>query len=140
MMVCYSYGLSYTSFDFLNLALSELSSEDAELCVHVSVSVRNIGAVGGSEVVQLYVSYPPTGVTIPHRQLRGFAKVHDLAPGELKRVSIILDRYAFSYWDLAKKAWVIAAGTYGIYVGDSSENLLLEEAQVIKKKVHWTGV
>lgn len=134
------HGLSYTSFEFTDLTISEPSSDDAEVKVHVSLSVKNVGSVSGSEVVQLYVSYPPVGVTIPQRQLRGFVKVHDLTPGESRVVAIILDRYAFSFWDTGKGVWSIVSGTYGVFVGNSSDNLLLEGVSVVQKGLQWRGV
>lgn len=139
-MVNHRHGLSYTSFEFTDLAISEPSSEDIGFEVHVFLSVRNVGAVIGSEVIQLYVSYPPAGVTIPQRQLRGFAKVHDLTPGETREVVIILDRYAFSFWDVGKGAWVVVSGTYGISAGNSSDSLPLEGGMVVKRGLQWTGV
>lgn len=139
-MAYHSHGLSYTSFEFTDLTISEPSSDDVGFEVHISLSVRNVGPVIGSEVVQLYVSYPPTGNIIPHRQLRGFVKVHDLHPGESQEAVIALDRYAFSFWDAGKGVWTVGSGTYGISVGNSSDSLPLEGEVVMKRGLQWTGV
>lgn len=139
-MVGCSHGLSYTSFEFTDLTVSEPSSDDAGFCVRVSLSVQNVGRVSGSEVVQLYISYPSTGVTIPQRQLRGFVKIHGLAPGESKEAVITLDRYAVSFWDVTKSMWSVMTGTYGIFVGNSSESVLVEGILIISKSLQWTGV
>lgn len=134
------HGLSYTSFEFTDLAISEPSSDDVGFEIRISLSVRNVGPVIGSEVAQLYVSYPPTGHIIPQRQLRGFAKVHDLPPGGSKEAVIVLDRYAFSFWDAGKGVWVVGSGSYGISVGNSSDSLPLEGELVMKRGLQWTGL
>jgi hypothetical protein len=43
----------------------------------ISVTVQNAGSQKGSEVVQVYVTYPKTGISasMPLKQLRGFTKV-----------------------------------------------------------------
>lgn len=139
-MAYHRHGLSYTSFEFTDLAISEPSSDDVGFEVHISLSVRNVGPVTGSEVIQLYVSYPPTGNIIPQRQLRGFVKVHDLPAGESKEAVILLDRYAFSFWHAGKGVWAVGSGTYGISVGNSSDRLPLEGELVIQRGLQWTGV
>jgi hypothetical protein len=51
-----------------------------------SVTVRNTGKRPGVEVVQLYAADTATGVTLPARQLIGFARL-ELAPGASKTVT-----------------------------------------------------
>jgi hypothetical protein len=74
-------------------------------------------------VAQVYVSAPPSAGE-PPRQLKGFAKV-SLAPGETRRVTIVLDQRAFSVWDTPTQRWVMAPGQHQVAVGDSSRNLSL---------------
>jgi beta-glucosidase len=69
------------------------------------------------------VSAPATAGE-PPKQLKGFAKVA-VKPGETRRVSLTLDRRAFSIWDTAANRWSVAAGQHEILVGDSSRNLPL---------------
>lgn len=102
--------------------------------------MKNIGPVTGSEVVQLYVSYPDTGVTHPDLQLRGFAKVRDIAPGSSEKVTIELDKYAVSYWDVRKSAWRVTAGKYGLHAGFSSDNIVQTEEVEVKNAFVWSGL
>ncbi|MDX2053697.1 MAG: glycoside hydrolase family 3 C-terminal domain-containing protein, partial [Polyangiaceae bacterium] len=76
----FGYGLSYTTFEYSELELSQarISTSDT---LDVSVRVRNTGTSAGEEVVQLYVSDVEASVRVPHRELRGFARIY-LAPGE----------------------------------------------------------
>lgn len=136
----FGHGLSYTNFELSDLKISEPSSHDTAFKVEVTVSVKNTGAMAGSEVVQLYIAYPDVGVTIPKLQLRGFAKAHDLAPGESKTVIIHLDRYAISFWDTQKGQWMAKEGAYGILVGHSSLNLPLQGEVELKTSFWWKGI
>ncbi|KAI0340159.1 putative beta-glucosidase from glycoside hydrolase family GH3 [Trametopsis cervina] len=136
----FGHGLSYTDFDFSNLKLSPVSSHDASFSLDASVTVKNIGSVAGSEVVQLYITIPEIGLSTPKLQLRGFAKAKDLAPGASAAVSIHLDKYAVSYWDAVQDAWKAQAGTYEVLVGKSSDNIVLKSEFELKEDFSWTGL
>lgn len=83
---------------------------------------------------------PDIGLTTPKLQLKGFAKVHQLAQGESADVTIHLDKYAFSFWDESNEAWHIAAGKYGLHVGSSSDNLLLHGSFESRDSFLWSGL
>lgn len=104
------------------------------------MKVTNIGPVRGSQVVQLYIGYPDTGITHPSLQLRGFAKVHDMDPGAETTATIELDKYAVSYWDTPKARWNADAGNYEVQVGDSSDNLQLTTVFELKAGFFWSGL
>lgn len=104
------------------------------------MNVTNDGAVSGSEVVQVYVSLPEINLTTPRLQLRGFAKARNVAPGASARVSVTLDKYAVSYWDVVVDAWRAVAGTYRVYVGKSSAEMELEGSFVLEKGFTWKGL
>jgi beta-glucosidase len=115
----FGFGLSYTTFTFVNLQAP--STAQSGSTVSVSFDVTNTGSLEGAEVAQLYVSDPSAKATRPERELKGFEKVR-LAPGETKHISLTLDARAFSYWDEANKKWTIDPGKFVIRIGDSSEN------------------
>lgn len=127
----FGHGLSYTTFEMSNLQVQpQTETTNGAYTVGpsfnnilVRVAVKNTGPVTGAEVVQVYVSPAPTkdSVTRPVRELRGFAKVF-LRPGETQTVDIQLERkYATSYWNEREDAWVEEKGTYGVWVGSSSD-------------------
>jgi beta-glucosidase len=96
-----------------------------DVLVSVTVTVANTGERPGKEVVQLYVSYPEF-VGEPPRQLRGFEKI-SLDVGGSTMVEFDLMRKDLSYWDVVSQNWIVANGTYGVYVGSSSRNLKLQQ-------------
>lgn len=110
----------------------------------VSVDIKNTGALGGAEVLQLYLSYPgspsigsfslqgkewdfDTNMNdFPVKVLRGFEKIY-LKPDEIRRVYFNLTRRDLSYWDTRQQNWVMPTeGNFMIRVGSSSRDLRLE--------------
>ena len=51
----FGYGLSYTSFEYLNLQLSEKELTETG-SIKISFTLKNVGDYDGAEVVQLYIS------------------------------------------------------------------------------------
>jgi beta-glucosidase len=113
-MFPFGYGLSYTNFAFSSLHVTASAGPK----VTVTAKVTNTGKVAGSDVAQLYLGDPAVAGE-PPRQLRGFQKV-TLAPGKSATVTFTLDSRDLSFWSTAKNAWVEPAGTFQVYVGDSS--------------------
>jgi beta-glucosidase len=111
----FGYGLSYTKFAFRDLHAAKASGGG----ISVQVTVTNIGAVRGTEVVQCYLGFPAAAGESPW-QLRGFARV-DLAPKQSKTVSVALDSGDLATWDTATNQWRVAGGSYHLSVGDGSD-------------------
>ena len=114
----FGYGLSYTSFRKSNLALSasELSTNASTLSL--SLDVENTGDMKGSEVVQVYASFPALGVVMNEQRLIGFLKVV-LEPSETKTISldIPLSRLEVIPGDVLGLAEAkLLAGKYSIFV------------------------
>jgi beta-glucosidase len=93
--------------------------------VTVSFEVKNTGGRNGAEIAELYVGDPHASIPRPVKELKGFAKV-SLKPGESKRVSIHLDRRAFSFYDVGKKNWNAEPGAFDILIGGSSDKIQLQ--------------
>ncbi|KAF8163026.1 beta-glucosidase [Crassisporium funariophilum] len=138
----FGFGLSYTKFSLSNLSVTMIGTcEDSEsLQLQVAVVVNNEGDRMGSEVIQLYVSFPDIGLTTPGMQLKGFAKAGQVKSGSTATATISLDKYAFSFWDESKDMWHIAPGKYGLHVGVSSDNLVLHEVYEIEQHFLWKGL
>ncbi|KAI0027418.1 glycoside hydrolase family 3 protein [Vararia minispora EC-137] len=136
----FGHGLSYTSFEISQLAISPPSLSASDLALVLTLAIQNTGAVAGSHVVQIYVAMPDVGATTPRLQLRGFAKARDIAPGGTARVSVSLDRCAVGFWDERGGRWRGRAGTYGVFVGRSSCDLALEGTFELERDIEWTGV
>jgi beta-glucosidase len=111
----FGYGLSYTRFRFSGLQASTTANGG----MAVKVTVTNVGPVAGTDVVQTYLGYPAPAGEAP-RQLRGFTRV-TLAPQQSKSVLLTLAPGDLATWDTARSSWVVAAGSYQIFVGDGSD-------------------
>jgi len=121
----FGFGMSYTTFAFSNLRVSEGEPYT------VSFDVKNTGKRAGTAVAQVYVGDPSATVPRPVKELKGFARV-ELKPGESRPVSVPLDRRAFAYWDVATKDWKVDPGKFRVYVGDSSVNLPLQQEFTVR--------
>ena len=119
----FGHGLSYTTFDYSNVAVTaDSANADDEVRITVRVDVTNTGERVGSEVIQLYVR--PLGGLIerPDRELKAFEKVH-LDPGASHAVVLHLDSRCFAHFDTTTNEWQIEGGTYELLVGSSSRDI-----------------
>jgi beta-glucosidase len=120
-LFAFGHGLSYTTF-----AYSGLHATAAGHSVTVSFSVKNGGRRAGKEIAQVYASLPAsTGE--PPKRLIGWQKV-ELAAGESKTVSIMIDPLYLAVFDEGKNYFDVAAGDYKIWAGGSSRSLPLSQA------------
>jgi beta-glucosidase len=117
----FGYGLSYTTFAYKNLRVSPVAgSEDAT----VAFDVTDTGTRAGADVAEVYVGDRHASVPRPVKELKGFAKV-ELNPGETRHVEVMLDRRAFSYYDVKSQRWTVASGEFEIYVAHSAAEIEL---------------
>lgn len=135
----FGHGLSYTTFAFSDLSISD---QDGKLAV--SVAVKNTGALKGAEVAQVYVAPKQKAkVNRPVKEMKGFAKV-ELAPGESKTVTIdIKAKYAAGYWDEERDQWCVEEGEYEVIVSDSSEvrnDKAVTGSFRVEETYWWSGV
>ncbi len=120
----FGYGLSYTSFNYSSLKLTEGKDPQGPVAI-AEFEIENTGTREGGEVAQLYVNQAQPGLPRPVKELKGFHKVF-LKPGEKQQVSIPLPRSAFAYYDPDKKGWVAEKGEFTILIGSSSRDMRLE--------------
>jgi len=129
----FGYGLSYTQFAYANLRLNQTEMTDTQT-LKVTVEVTNKGTRYGKEVVQLYVADRESTAIRPVRELKGFEKVA-LVPGETKTVTFTLDRRAFAYWNEQLHDWHVESGAFGIQIGRSSRDIVLEADVLVNATV-----
>jgi beta-glucosidase len=121
----FGFGLSYTTFEYSDLKMTNLEQMGRSSLRTFSVKVRNTGRRAGAEVVQVYVHDGHSKIDRPARELKSFKRV-ELKPGESKTVEFSLNRGAFSYWSPDEKDWVMEPGTFEIQVGASSRDIRLK--------------
>jgi beta-glucosidase len=134
--------LTYTSFTYTSLECQDFIKVDAALSsasLTLQVTVRNDGAVAGSEIIQVYVSDPSSTLPRPDAELKGFAKVH-LESGEEKVAVIELDRDAFAFWNDKHDAWVTEKGEFVMKVGASYEDVRLTKSVHLQDTLSWRGL
>lgn len=117
----FGFGLSYTTFDYKNLKLSD-SSLTATGELKVSVDLTNSGNYDGAEVVQLYIRDMVGSVTRPVKELKGFQKVF-LKKGETRTIEFSLTEKDLRFYNSDLK-FVSEPGDFKVFVGTSSAQTL----------------
>ena len=122
----FGFGLSYTEFSVVGTGVSASGLGTDQPKISVTASVKNTGnTYAGKEVAEVYVSCPQNGMPKEYRRLAGFAKTRLLSPGENQDLTITFPLYQLASYHEDRSAWILEAGTYGIWVGNSLESASL---------------
>ena len=119
----FGYGLSYTTFAYDGLRVEE-KEDHLEICVKVA----NTGERAGVEVAQLYMQDVAASLVRPVKELKGYKRV-ELAPGEEKEVSFVLDKKDMGFYDNTGK-YRLEDGLFRIFAGTNSRDALEAEITV----------
>ena len=134
----FGHGLSYTTFELSNLTVTRPKPYDAEFSV--SVEIANTGDLAGAEVVQVYIQDLVSSLPRPYKELKGIRRVH-LQPGEIKSVTLDLDKRALGFWDEADGgSWRAEEGDFAVLVGTSSANVPLQKVFALDSVISWRGL
>ena len=110
-------GLSYTTFAYSNLRLSQPSIPmNGEITV--SVNVKNTGARAGKETAILYLRDEVATLSPAGKRVKRFAKVY-LEPNQSKTLTFRLNREDFSFINTDNKP-IVEPGDFTVMVGDQS--------------------
>jgi len=124
----FGYGLSYTTFKFANLRLSQARMKAGD-SVAVTVDVTNSGSVAGDAVAQLYIHQRSGSASRPVRQLEGFRRVA-LQPGETRTLQFTLGRNELQFWSPQSQRWVVEPSTFDVWAGEDSRTELHAELTI----------
>ncbi|MDR1061943.1 MAG: glycoside hydrolase family 3 C-terminal domain-containing protein [Clostridiales bacterium] len=149
----FGHGLSYTTFEFSNLALSKktFSPTDENDTITATVRVTNTGESAGRAVAELYLSassYEEEGR--PAKELKHYAKTAILEPGKYEDVAFTISKRDLQYFDDGNSAnvleiangkstvqysagagWTVAPDTrFTVTVGGTSDSAVLAEQGV----------
>lgn len=119
----FGFGLSYTTFD-----IETVSADADNEKITLEVKVTNTGdKFSGKEVVQVYYEAPQGALGQPARQLCAYEKTENLAPGQSQTLKIAFDINGIASYDDSgvtgnKSCYVLEAGDYNFYVGNSVKN------------------
>lgn len=118
-------GLSYTTFEYSDLTVSDTTWSTGDMArgdsLSVSVTVTNAGGRTGKDVIQLYVRDLVASLTPAVKGLRRFAKVK-LAPGASRTLTFRLGREDLAFVDQNGRS-VVEPGTFALRV-DTLETTL----------------
>ncbi len=116
-MYPFGYGLSYTSFDYSDIELSQSKVKKGK-SLQASVKVTNTGESAAEEVVQLYVSDEKTSVDAPKYQLYGVKRV-TLEPGSSQEVNFEITPEMMELVNEEGER-VLEKGAFKVYIGGST--------------------
>jgi len=114
-------GLSYTTFEYSGLQLSQNNSTGEVTC---TVTIRNSGSRAGKEIVQLYVRDLVASLSPAGKRLRRFAKIQ-LNPGENRKLTFTLRRDDLSFIGTDNKA-VVEPGEFQVMVANLSDRFTVK--------------
>ena len=116
----FGYGLSYTTFQYSDIALSA-SAMGQDGSITAAVTVTNTGKRDGAEVVQLYIRDLVGSITRPVKELKGFQKIF-LKAGESKTVTFKITPELLRFYDYDLKQ-VAEPGDFDVMIGGDSRNV-----------------
>ncbi len=127
----FGYGLGYTDFE---IKVDHASASNGVFSV--DVAVKNMGeSYSGKEVVQVYYGAPQGRLGKAEKSLIAYAKTKTLAPGECEQIRLLFRVDDMASYDDAgvtghASAYVLEAGEYPIYVGNSVRSAVKAGAYV----------
>jgi beta-glucosidase len=125
----FGYGLSYTTFSYSNLKLSQTKMVANEK-ITASVEIINTGNFDGKEVVQLYIRDVVGSVTRPVKELKGFQKIY-LTKGEKKTVTFEISIEDLKFYN-SEIELVAEPGMFDVYIGTNSDSQEKESFELLK--------
>ena len=116
----FGYGLSYTTFRYGDLQLSNNSMNERGK-ITASVTVTNTGNYDADEIVQMYIRDMVGSVARPVKELKGFERIH-LKKGESRTVSFDITAKQLKFYNSALN-WVCEPGEFEVMVGGNSSDV-----------------
>lgn len=121
----FGFGLSYTTFSINNPQVTATTTGN-NVGFQVTFDIQNTGARDGAEVAQVYLQLPAS--TNEAKRLVGWSKVSVPAGQSQTGINVQVNAsdssHPLAYWDTSTNAWTVASGTYTVYLGNSSRNLV----------------
>lgn len=113
----FGYGLSYTTFEYSDIALDSREYTAADT-IKVKFTLKNSGEYAGTEVAQLYVRDLVGSIARPVKELKGFQRVA-LNAGESKVVDLSLPVSALAFWNINNE-YIVEPGDFQLWVATDS--------------------
>lgn len=120
----FGHGLSYTSFEFEELALEKETVDIETGDVVVSFTIRNTGSRSGISVPQIYVHDRLASFVRPVKELKAFGRI-ELAPGASKRIRVTIPVDMLNFTG-AEGVRIVEPGSFDLMIGASSGDIRLQ--------------
>lgn len=122
----FEYGLTYSSFSYSNLKVSDVTDTTKDFTV--SVNVTNTGKVEISDVVQLYAKNNNAAYSNYSliKKLISFGRV-TLKPGETQTLTMTVDPSDLQIWNANTDTYTVESGNYTLMLGESSSDIKLTQ-------------
>jgi beta-glucosidase len=111
----FGHGLTYSRFAYGDLQVKHSAGR-----LKVRFTVTNAGDTLSDEVAQVYAIAPASRVKKPLRQLIGFERVKNVAPGECRPVDLDIPVEELRFYDVISQSLMVEEGDYTVFVGPSS--------------------
>ncbi len=127
-LVPFGSGLSYTSFEYSNLKLSDsvLTTDQSE--IKASVTVRNTGSREGKEAVLWFLHDEVASLSRPVRDLKYYEK-ELLKPGESKVFTFTINPAAHLWFPNSKGERIMEDGHFTLMTGNLKARFKLQRKQ-----------
>ncbi len=116
----FGYGLSYTTFVYSDVRLSQ-SEMGLNGSLKATVTVSNTGNRDADEVVQLYIRDLQASISRPVKELKGFRRIH-LKAGESREVTFSITRQQLFFYD-GNGEEVLEPGDFDVMIGPNSRDV-----------------
>ena len=120
----FGHGLSYTTFEYSDLELSDEKVNIDTGEVRLSVTLKNVGDRPGFEVPQLYVRDTLASLVRPVKELKCFSRV-ELEAGASARVEFVIPVDMLNFTGSAGLR-IVEPGEFQLMVGASSGDIKLQ--------------
>ncbi|MEM1257149.1 MAG: glycoside hydrolase family 3 C-terminal domain-containing protein [Bacteroidota bacterium] len=114
----FGFGMSYSEFEYGDMEV--MTEKDT---INIAMTIKNIGAVAGKEVVQIYTEKENPRIDRPIQELKAFTKTQLLEPEAVDSISIRIPVKELRYWDEQTNGWTLEKGGYQIKAGASSRDI-----------------
>ena len=116
----FGYGMSYAKFEISPVEIDK-ENMTSEETLHVSVRVKNVGEVTGTETLQMYIHDIAASVVRPVEELKGFRKV-TLDPGQEEEVTFEIGDSQLRFLT-ENDRWESEPGEFEVFVGADSSTV-----------------